>query len=142
YSGQGSPMEQRLVRLHEAVHQFFSPKLKFLRRFRASLWISGYTKSALMQYLEEGLAETFAQLRVRGLDGLLEGITFPIQNEYVTIGQLGSEALHIGTIMLGGRIWGVYFRPTPGADHHDASHPAPKLQPIHVTVPAHRTAMR
>ena len=62
YSTAGSATEQQLARIHELVHAFLRPRFRFLRRFRARLNASAYTRSAILKYLEEGLAETIAQL--------------------------------------------------------------------------------
>jgi hypothetical protein len=53
YSTAGSATDQQLVRLHELVHSFLSPRLSFLRTFRARPAMSAYSRSAIMQYLEE-----------------------------------------------------------------------------------------
>jgi len=52
-------------------------------------------------YLEEALAETYAQLRVVGFKGVLSGIRFPISPNYVTISDLATEGQAIGTIIVG-----------------------------------------
>jgi hypothetical protein len=101
YSTAGSATEQQLARIHEMVHSFLRPRLRYLRRFRARLNASAYTRSAILKYLEEGLAETVAQLSVRGIAGLLTGIKFPVANGYLTLQQLVCEGAEIGTIMLG-----------------------------------------
>ena len=80
--------EQALVRAHEVVHRFLTPRFGLLRAFRVRLSMSGYLRSALLQYLEEALAETVAQLRVNGTAGALQGLRFPVANGYVTIGGL------------------------------------------------------
>ena len=83
-SSQGSARTQRLVLLHERVHAALTPKLSFLRDFRVSLRINGYTKSHLLRYAEEALAEALAQLGVNGPGAILDGIRFPVRNGYVT----------------------------------------------------------
>ena len=85
YSTAGSATEQQLVRLHELVHSFFSPRFAPFRTFRARLAMSAYTRSAILQYLEEGLTESYAQLRVNGLSGLLTGSRFPVVNGYIDL---------------------------------------------------------
>lgn len=82
YSTRGAPEEQRLVRLHEKVHQFLTPKVYLLRRFRVERHAASYVYSSLARYIEEALAETVAQVRVNGLRGL-EGWKFPVENGYV-----------------------------------------------------------
>lgn len=101
YSLQGSATEQQMVLLHEMVHRFFSPRLGILRTFRARLNMAAYARSAVLKYLEEAMAETYAQLRVTGFKGLLTGIRFPVANNYVSISQLAAEGEAIGTIVLG-----------------------------------------
>ena len=73
-SPNGTKDEQLLVLYHEQIHSMLSPKLEFLREFRADLRLSGYQNSALLRYLEEALAETYAQLRVHGIKNVFEGI--------------------------------------------------------------------
>lgn len=63
--------------------------------------MSGYMRSAILQYLEEALAESVAQLAAHGVVGLLRGIRFPIANGYITLQQLVSEGAEIGTILVG-----------------------------------------
>jgi hypothetical protein len=41
----------------EWAHRFFSPRTGLFRQFRAELNMAGYTRSALLRYLEEALAE-------------------------------------------------------------------------------------
>jgi hypothetical protein len=101
YSTLGSQTEQDLVRFHEQVHSFLSPKFTPLRNLRADIGIWGYNRIHLLQYLEEAMAESYAQLRVVGLRGLPDGIAFPITRGYVTIGRLATEAA-IGTVAVGG----------------------------------------
>ena len=101
YSAAGTATEQQLVRVHELVHSFLSPRLGVLRTFRARLAMSGYMRSAILQYLEEALAESVAQLAAHGVVGLLRGIRFPITNGYITLQQLVSEGAEIGTILVG-----------------------------------------
>jgi hypothetical protein len=84
-----------------------------LRTFRARLAASAYWRSALMQYLEEALVETFAQLRVHGLTGLMTGIRFPVANGYMTLQLLACEGAEIGTLVLGSQRFSVQFVPGP-----------------------------
>lgn len=123
-SSAGSATEQALVRAHELVHRFLTPRLGILRTFRVRLGMSGYLRSALLQYLEEAIAETVAQLRVNGFSGVLEGIKFPVANGYVTISNLVSEGAAIGTISAGTQYFTVQFIPSgPSADDVDAGYP-------------------
>ena len=108
YSSLGSPAEQELVRQHELVHSFMSPKFLPLRDFRATAGMSAYQNSSLCRYVEEALAESYAQLRVNGLIGLPEGLKFPIANGYVELKDVATE-LAIGTVSVGGIGYGVYL---------------------------------
>jgi hypothetical protein len=89
--------------LHELVHRFFSPRFALLRRFRAQLNIDAYARSWLMRYLEETMAEGFAQLRANGLLASFKAIYFPITEGYVTLSQVVNEGNVIGTLTLAGR---------------------------------------
>jgi hypothetical protein len=115
-SAKGSATDQALVRFHEMVHSFLSPKLTPLRQFRARLSMSAYLRSALLQFLEEAMAETYAQLRVNGITALPTGIKFPVVNGYVTITALANEGAAIGTIVVGTQQFVVTFIPAqPGS---------------------------
>ena len=111
-SSKGSAGDQALVRYHELVHSFLSPKMAPLRQFRARLATSAYLRSALLKYLEEALAETYAQLRVNGISELPTGIRFPVKNGYVTLSQLYVEGAAIGTIVVGTMSFTVTFVPS------------------------------
>lgn len=75
--------------------------------------MSGYTRSALMRYLEEALAEGFAQVRINGLTGIMTGIRFPVANGYMSLQALACEGAEIGTIVLGNQRFSVQFVPGP-----------------------------
>jgi hypothetical protein len=107
YSTQGSAADQALVRYHEMVHSVLSPKVARLREFRADVGMKGYQHSSLLRYLEEALAESYAQLRVNGIKGLPEGLRFPIANGYVTLTAVATEAA-IGTVVWAGLTYFVY----------------------------------
>lgn len=94
--------EQRLTLLHELVHRYFSPRTGPFRRFRASLRITGYVRSALLRYIEEALAEGYAQLRANGLAEAVKQWRFPLDRGYVTVSEVAREGQAIGTIVLGG----------------------------------------
>ncbi len=103
YSTAGTAEDQRLVLYHEQVHQFLSPKIAPLRNFRADLNMAGYNQSSLLRYVEEALAESYAQMRVNGLKGLPVGLRFPIANGYVTVSAVATEAgILVGTVVVGG----------------------------------------
>ncbi len=101
--------EQRLTLLHEVVHRFFSPKTGPFRRLRAEINTAGYSRSALLRYLEEALAEGYAQLKVNGLEKAFQAWRFPIEGDkaYVTVAVLKAEGQAIGTITLGGTLFYV-----------------------------------
>lgn len=99
--------EQRVTLFHELVHRFFSPKTGPLRQLRAQFRWNMYSKSALLAYLEEALAEGYGQLRVHGLAQALGAYRFPIQFGYVTVSQLQAEGMAIGRITLGGAMFQV-----------------------------------
>lgn len=104
--------ERRVTLFHELVHSILSPKLYFLRDLRATIAYNGYAKSHLLRYLEEAMCETYAQLRTYGfsMQGVLDGIYFPIAGRYTTITALQTEAsgIFIGTITVGGMIYNVF----------------------------------
>ena len=123
-SSLGSVTEQVLVRVHESVHQFLTPRLGILRTFRVQLGMSGYIRSALLMYLEEALAETVAQVRVvGGAAAFLKGIKFPIGNgtisAYVTTSELISEGASLGTVVAGTQYFRVQFVATDTAKYID-----------------------
>jgi hypothetical protein len=111
YSTAGTTEDQALVLYHEKVHSALSPKLMLFRELRADLGMTAYQKSAFLRYLEEALAESYAQLRVNGIKGLPAGIRFPIANGYVTLRAVTTEAAigaALGTIVVGGLRYLVY----------------------------------
>jgi len=106
--------QQRLTLLHEWVHSVLSPKVAPLRQIRAAFGMSAYLRSALMRYLEEAMAESYAQLRMGGgLRGLLLGVSFPVENGYITISQIAGEGTAIGNIAVGGAQFTVYVVEKP-----------------------------
>jgi hypothetical protein len=118
-SAQGTAAEQDLVLFHEQVHSWLSPRFILGRTFRAQLRASAYSRSVLMMYLEEAMAETTAQLRVgNGFQGFLTGVRFPVINNYVSIQSLMSEGAAIGTITVGSQWFSVQLL---GENHYDAS---------------------
>lgn len=120
----GSATDQALARAHEMVHQFLTPRFGVLRAFRVRLSMSGYVRSQLLQYLEEAIAETVAQLRVNGMSAILEGVKFPVANGYVTISSILSEGAAIGTVAAGTQSFSVQFIPSgPDADEIRACYP-------------------
>jgi hypothetical protein len=99
--------EQRVTLYHELVHRFFSPRTGPLRKIRADVRMSAYSRSALLRYLEEALAEGYGQLRVHGLEKAFGAYRFPLHFGYVTVSQMAAEGLAIGTITLGGVLFFV-----------------------------------
>jgi len=108
YSTLGCPDDVALVRYHESVHSFLSPKFKLFRELRADFGIAAYNRSATLRYIEEALAESYAQLRVNGIRGLPTGIKFPIKEGYVTIQALAAEGA-VGTIVIGGMTYYMFY---------------------------------
>ena len=106
YSSLGTDIDRALVLYHEKVHAFLSPRILPLRQFRADVRMAGYQRSALLRYVEEALAESYAQLRVNGVKGLPTGIRFPIANGYVTLRAVAIEAAGV-TIVAGGIVYAV-----------------------------------
>lgn len=118
YSSRGTPELQRIVRLHERVHQLLTPKLQFLREVRVVLSQNGYFKSYILRYLEEALAETVAQVGVNGFRHAVEGITFPVKNGYVTLAGMRTEAagMLLGPVNVGGMVYRVYLSTFPPSE--------------------------
>jgi hypothetical protein len=116
--------EQQITYYHESVHSFLAPKLRVLMRLRAGLRASAYWRSALLRYLEETAAEFYGQLRVNGIGQAVKAVTFPIDGGYVTWGDLGSEGVAIGNIVVGG--YQLRVRVIPGP----MPQPNPQGQPI------------
>ncbi len=107
YSLNGSAKDRALVYHHEMVHSFLSPKFEYLKNFRADLRMDLYQRSSFLRYIEEALAETYAQVRVNGAGAAFEGLRFPITNGYVELKDVVSEAA-IGSVVVGGATYGVY----------------------------------
>jgi len=99
--------EQKITLLHELVHRFFSPRISLFRKIRAELKMSAYQKSALLRYVEEVLAEGYAQLRMNGLLSAVGSVRFPLDNGYMTVSQLLGEGTAIGTIALESEVFWV-----------------------------------
>jgi len=108
--------EQRLTLLHELVHRYFSPRTGPLRQFRAEMRMAGYMRSAFLRYLEEALAEGYAQLRINGLADAVRALRFPLNGGYVVVSQLVAEGQAIGTIVLGGAAFQVSIAVGPIPD--------------------------
>ena len=108
YSTRGTAKDIDLARTHESVHSRLSPKtMNALREFRADVGMTAYEKSSVCRYIEEALAEGYAQVKVNGIRSLPQGLTFPITNGYVKLIPLFGEAA-IGTVAYGGVLYGAY----------------------------------
>lgn len=95
--------EQQMTLDHEKVHSFLSPRIGPFRQIRARLAISGYARSALLRYLEEAMAETYAQMRARGVRGVVTGITFLLENGYLSIAEINvMQGVFLGVIVVDG----------------------------------------
>lgn len=116
------PEEYKVTLDHEMVHSFFSPKMSMLRNVRARLVMSGYSRSALLKYLEEAMAETYAQVRARGIHGVITGIRFPLKDElYISIAEWNVvKGVFLGVIVVEGHIM-----------HVSLTHPQPTQPPKH-----------
>lgn len=109
--------EQQITLYHEWVHSVMSPRFKIFLHFRARLKATGYNTSSLLKYVEEALAEGYAQLP-RGIRDAFRAFTFPVGPPpygYVTVGQLASESAAIGSIIAGGQVLRVALSERPPA---------------------------
>lgn len=104
--------ERRMALYHEWLHSVLSPRLVPLRRLRGSIAMSSYKRSALLRYLEEALAEGYAQLQVHGIGHVLKGVTAPIGPPslgLVSVSQIVAEGRALGTIVVGGHLFYVHM---------------------------------
>ncbi|MBI2390884.1 MAG: hypothetical protein HYV09_14935 [Deltaproteobacteria bacterium] len=88
YSTAGTKEDVALVKNHESVHSWLSPKaLNGLREIRADVRMSGYAKSCALRYVEEAAAEVYAQASVKGLSpkAVITGLAFPVKEGYVKL---------------------------------------------------------
>lgn len=107
-SSRGSATTRQLVLLHEKVHQTLTPTAYRLRDFRISNRDASYRYSSLSRFLEEALAETYAQARVHGVREALSALRFPLNKEskYVYLFRRGGydskfEGMGVLTELLG-----------------------------------------
>lgn len=107
YSSAGSATDVALVRAHELVHSVLSPKFVVMRNLRADISMWFYKNSQVMRYLEEMLAEGYAQLAVKGVKALPKAFRFPMNGYSITVSGLIVEGA-AGTITVGGITYGVY----------------------------------
>ena len=114
YSSRGSAEAQRLARVHEKVHAFLTPKLQVMREVRVVLNSNGYLKSYLLRYIEEALAETVAQVTVKGWREAMVGVAFPVKNGYVTVAGMKSEVagIMLGPVNVAGMVYKAVFNYT------------------------------
>ncbi len=115
--------EAKITLDHELVHRFFSPKFGPFRQLRAQVRISGYLRSAMLQYLEEALAESYAQVKALGFKsegfdakgagrGVKIGVRWPISGGYLTIQEASViRGLFVGVIVVEGQILHVALEP-------------------------------
>jgi hypothetical protein len=110
YDPRFPPSEIAKTLAHESVHAWLSPKaLNGLRDFRADLGFSAYKHIQLCRYLEEALAETYAQVKFNGLRAIPEGLRFPLANNYELQLSVVAAQGAIGTILYGGVVYAVYL---------------------------------
>lgn len=108
YSTAGTLEEQALVRFHEQVHSALSPKIRPLFEARMKLKAESYWRSELLRYLEEALAEGYAQLRVNGVKGLPAALRLPFNPHYrITVKGLAVEIVVAGTLIGGLTVAGM-----------------------------------
>lgn len=91
FSTLGTATDRALALYHEQVHQFLVPKLYFLRNYRVQSRTGSYAGSSLFRYLEEVLAETRAQVKVKGWGRLFSSVRFPLRGGYVYWVKAGSD---------------------------------------------------
>lgn len=75
-------------------------------------------RSSFLRYLEEALAETYAQIKVHGSSRLPSGLSFPVRKGYVTVSSVLKEGA-IGTVVIGGVTYAVYYAASHEADPND-----------------------
>ena len=123
-AAEAARLETRMAAYHEAVHRRLTPKLNFLWRFRVQARVNSYYRSSFSQYLEEAVAETVAQVGVNGFKAAFRGVTFPVQNGYVTLVRrhedtgLRGTLTEVGGILAGGFLIGdmafdILLTPSP-----------------------------
>jgi hypothetical protein len=117
----GTSTDRQLAALHESVHRALTPRLDILRNLRVDWRAASYSRSSLVRYLEEAMAESFAQVSVSGVRQLFTGIVFPVRNGYVRLfnKQLNSgygvvpelTGVYLGVVNVRGWGWDAYFSP-------------------------------
>lgn len=111
------PTRFLLTLYHEQVHQFLTPKFFLFRDIRIRINQGGYHRSYVLRYLEEALAEGYAQFRVHGFQQAIQAISFPTKNDYVTVALMGVEVRGhmMGTINVAGMSYQVLLTDGPEA---------------------------
>lgn len=118
----GTTTDRRLAAIHESVHRFLTPRLRILRNIRVENRARSYSRSALSKFLEEAVAETAAQVSVYGFRGVFRGISFPVQNRYVTLLRVDrgvrpflpeAGGLVAGGFVLHGMVFEIWDTPRP-----------------------------
>jgi len=99
---------------HEQVHMIIAPKFYLLRELRVFMRQSAYSKSYILRYLEEALAETIGLLRARGMstEYIVKGFNFPLGNTYeISFSLLRHEAsgILLGPVIVGGIMYSVWY---------------------------------
>ena len=118
-----SPEEQQITLDHESVHAFFSPKLGPFRQIRARLARSGYNRSPLLRYLEEAMAESYAQMRATGFKGIITGVKFPMKNGYLSAQQTQVMfGTFLGIVQVNGQM--LHLSVTQAPDYASKPQPA------------------
>ena len=110
YSPHGTAREVALVKAHESVHQALTPTgLGPMSRLAGAARMALYDRSQLCRYVEEALAESYAQVKVNGASALPEGLRFPFGDPgyELTVSVMVTEAA-AGTVVFAGAIYGVY----------------------------------
>lgn len=109
-SPNGTAVEQNLAYWHEMFHSYLRPKFGPLRELRAGFASSAYNRSRLLKYIEEALAETYAQVKVHGfkMESFKIGYEFPVAQNYVVVSEVAAEANAVGAISAGGHLFHVY----------------------------------
>ncbi len=145
-SSRGTATERAVVKLHELVHRFLTPKLYLLRNFRVQQRMDSYVKSSLSRYLEEALCETVAQVGVVGMREFFTGIRFPVRYGYVYLLRRGgynagmqgkgllpeAAGLIAGGLLAHGLLFDAWFSPLAPAEATPppAARPAPPFLPV------------
>lgn len=103
-------LAKRAAILHEKVHSALTPKLYFMREFRANLRMGSLNKSATLLYIEEMWAETVSLIGTQGVRSGIKGFSFPVKNGYVTVSEICIEtAGHLmGPVNVAGKSWVAY----------------------------------